>query len=90
MASINQAHLIHDHSSGRSSTRLHAPPGGGNSMGTSFGWSDEVKTRFPPSQEGPCVAPHIRARIQELHGRGRRMQHGMLPLTEAVMMSCRR
>ena len=38
---INNAHLIHDHSTGRSSTRLHAPPGGGNSMGTSFGWSDE-------------------------------------------------
>eukprot|EP00918_Siedleckia_nematoides_P069791 GHVU01152178.1.p1 GENE.GHVU01152178.1~~GHVU01152178.1.p1 ORF type:complete len:325 (+),score=49.67 GHVU01152178.1:56-1030(+) len=38
MASINQAHLIHDHSTGRSSTRLHAPPGGQSSMGTSFGW----------------------------------------------------
>jgi hypothetical protein len=38
---INNAHLIHDHSTGRSSTRLHAPPGGSNSMGTSFGWSDE-------------------------------------------------
>ena len=37
---INNAHLIHDHSTGRSSTRLHAPPGGGNQMGTSFGWSD--------------------------------------------------
>jgi len=37
---INNAHLIHDHSSGRSSTRLHAPPGGKNTMGTSFGWGD--------------------------------------------------
>uniref|UniRef100_A0A6U5Z1R8 Uncharacterized protein n=1 Tax=Guillardia theta TaxID=55529 RepID=A0A6U5Z1R8_GUITH len=37
--SINQAHLIHDHSSGRSSTRLHAPPGGASSI--SFGWGQE-------------------------------------------------
>jgi len=41
MASINNAHLIHDHSSGRSSTRLHAPPGGHSSMGSSFGWGAE-------------------------------------------------
>eukprot|EP00292_Cryptomonas_paramecium_P031072 CAMPEP_0113725154 /NCGR_PEP_ID=MMETSP0038_2-20120614/39555_1 /TAXON_ID=2898 /ORGANISM="Cryptomonas paramecium" /LENGTH=48 /DNA_ID=CAMNT_0000655291 /DNA_START=12 /DNA_END=154 /DNA_ORIENTATION=+ /assembly_acc=CAM_ASM_000170 len=36
--SINQAHLIHDCTNGRSSTRVHAPPGGKSSMGTSFGW----------------------------------------------------
>ena len=35
---INQAHLIHDQSAGRSSTRLHAPPGGHSSLGTSFSW----------------------------------------------------
>ena len=49
---INNAHLIHDHSTGRSSTRLHAPPGGGNQMGTSFGWSDApapVRRVFPTS-----------------------------------------
>jgi hypothetical protein len=39
---INHAHLIHDSSSGRSSTRLHAPPGGKSSMGTSFGWAEEA------------------------------------------------
>jgi len=43
---INNAHLIHDHSSGRSSTRLHAPPGGNNSMGTSFGWGDAAPVSF--------------------------------------------
>eukprot|EP00285_Hemiselmis_virescens_P001946 CAMPEP_0173416414 /NCGR_PEP_ID=MMETSP1356-20130122/85379_1 /TAXON_ID=77927 ORGANISM="Hemiselmis virescens, Strain PCC157" /NCGR_SAMPLE_ID=MMETSP1356 /ASSEMBLY_ACC=CAM_ASM_000847 /LENGTH=155 /DNA_ID=CAMNT_0014378721 /DNA_START=457 /DNA_END=924 /DNA_ORIENTATION=- len=40
--SINQAHLIHDASGGRSSTRLHAPPGGKSSMGTSFSWAEEA------------------------------------------------
>ncbi len=35
---INQAHLIHDQSKGRSSTRLHQPPGGRSSMGTGFSW----------------------------------------------------
>ena len=39
---INHAHLIHDSSSGRSSTKIHAPPGGKSSMGTSFGWAEEA------------------------------------------------
>lgn len=45
---INQAHLIHDQSLGRSSTRLHAPPGGHSSLGTSFSWGvqeDSVSVR---------------------------------------------
>jgi hypothetical protein len=41
--SINQAHLIHNTENGRSSTRLHAPPGGHCQMGTSFGWDVEVR-----------------------------------------------
>uniref|UniRef100_A0A6T8GG47 Microtubule-associated protein Jupiter n=1 Tax=Hemiselmis andersenii TaxID=464988 RepID=A0A6T8GG47_HEMAN len=67
--SINQAHLIHDHSSGRSSTRLHAPPGGQNSMGTSFGWSDEpaaparqINRRDPNASSvfgGDAPAPNV-------------------------------
>ncbi|KAJ1475296.1 hypothetical protein T484DRAFT_1828967 [Baffinella frigidus] len=39
---INHGHLHNDISSGRSSTRLHAPPGGKSSMGTSFGWAEEA------------------------------------------------
>ena len=38
---VNQAHLIHDQSAGRSSTRLHAPPGGRSAMGSSFAWGPE-------------------------------------------------
>ena len=54
---INNAHFINDISSGRSSTRLHAPPGGGNSMGTSFGWGNEpAAVRFVL----PCsLPPHM-------------------------------
>mmetsp|Transcript_31105 Transcript_31105/g.70015 ORF Transcript_31105/g.70015 Transcript_31105/m.70015 type:complete len:121 (-) Transcript_31105:135-497(-) len=65
MASINQAHLIHDHSTGRSSTRLHAPPGGGNAMGTSFGWGDDtapapIKKRDPNASSLGEPAPSAR------------------------------
>eukprot|EP00286_Rhodomonas_abbreviata_P012758 CAMPEP_0181325256 /NCGR_PEP_ID=MMETSP1101-20121128/20820_1 /TAXON_ID=46948 /ORGANISM="Rhodomonas abbreviata, Strain Caron Lab Isolate" /LENGTH=132 /DNA_ID=CAMNT_0023433535 /DNA_START=157 /DNA_END=555 /DNA_ORIENTATION=+ len=74
--SINQAHLIHDQSSGRSSTRLHAPPGGGNAMGTSFGWGDDapapsagraqVRNPNPVSNDAPAnPAPAPRARKGE-------------------------
>ena len=47
---INHAHLIHNHADGRSSTRLHAPPGGKSSMGTSFGWADEAPAPAPQQQ----------------------------------------
>jgi len=47
-----QAHLIHDHSSDHISTRLHAPPGGHSSMGSSFGWGAEE-----PAAPRRSVAP---------------------------------
>jgi hypothetical protein len=42
--------FVHEQSAGRSSTRLHAPPGGHSSMGTSFSWgADEAPV---PSRRG--------------------------------------
>jgi len=40
---VNNAHLIHDQSAGRSSTRLHAPPGGHSTI--SIGWGAEPAPR---------------------------------------------
>ena len=56
LVQINNAHLIHDHSTGRSSTRLHAPPGGGNSMGTSFAWDDAPAQVSTVHACRPCPA----------------------------------
>lgn len=77
MSNINNAHLIHDHSTGRSSTRLHAPPGGKNSMGTGFGWADpepvcSVKPAPAPVSESPCKqnVQNISERSSPASGRG--------------------
>jgi len=56
---VNQAHLIHDQSAGRSSTRLHAPPGGHSSMGTGFGW---VGPRSPPTRPRLPTLAHVSQR----------------------------
>ena len=61
--SINQAHLLHD-CCNRSSTRVHAPPGGKSSMGSSFGWEEPQVYCLPSSRlrhnSHPCAQTEAR------------------------------